>query len=394
MNNEVKGEQVSRPYGLERQMQVYLAGLQGRQPDIPVSPEELEQRADAQMSKGARGYLSGMKDTMRANRAAFQQWRIVPRMLRDVSKRDLRVRVLDMELPVPFLLAPVGVQSILHADAEVAVARAAASIGVPMILSTAASKTIEEVAHALGDTLRWFQLYWSKDPALNASLVRRAELAGYKAIVVTLDTVMLGWREQDIQNAYLPFLQGEGLANYFSDPAFRQSLPHPPEANPSAAIRHFIDIFTNPELTWQDLSFLRQHTGLPILLKGVMHPEDAQKAIEYGMDGIIVSNHGGRQVEGSQAALSALPGIARAVDKRLPILFDSGIRRGADVFKAIALGAEAVLLGRPYTWGLTLAGEQGVQEVLRNLLADLDLTLGLSGYTSYSALDASALAQE
>ncbi len=394
MQDETKKQYTSRTYGIERQMQVYLAGLQGQRPGSPISPEELEREANAKMSQEASGYLAGMKETMAANRAAFQQWHIVPRMLRDVSKRDLRVRVLDMELPVPLLLAPIGVQSILHSDAEVAVARAAASVGVPLVLSTAASKTIEEVAQALGDTLRWFQLYWSRDPAVNASFVRRAERAGYKAIVITVDTVMLSWREQDIQNAYLPFLQGEGLANYFTDPAFRSGLTATPEENPFAAIRHFIDIFTNPQLTWQDLGFLRQHTSLPIFLKGIMHPEDARKAIKYDMDGIIVSNHGGRQVEGAQAALNALPGIVQAVDNQMPIVFDSGIRRGADVFKAVALGAKAVLLGRPYVWGLALGGEQGVQEVLLNLLADLDLTLALSGQTSYSTLNASMLVRE
>lgn len=393
-NDGTKEQYISRAYGLERQMQVYLAGLQGKRPNSPISPEELERQANEKMSQEASGYLAGMEDTMYANRAAFQRWHIVPRMLRDVSKRDLRIHILDMELPVPLLLAPIGVQSILHPDAEVAVARAAASVGVPLILSTAASKSIEEVAQALGETMRWFQLYWSRDPEVNASFVRRAELAGYKAIVVTLDTVMLSWREQDIQNAYLPFLQGEGLANYFTDPAFRRALPETPEENPFAAIRHFINIFNNPELTWQNLSFLRQHTSLPIFLKGIMHPDDAHKAIEYGMDGIIVSNHGGRQVAGAQAALNALPGIAGAVNDQIPIVFDSGIRRGADVFKAIALGAKAVLLGRPYAWGLALGGEQGVQDVLLNLLADLDLTLALSGQNSFSTLDASMLVRE
>ena len=335
-----------------------------------------------------------MDDTMRANRAAFQHWRIVPRMLRGVAQRDLRTHILDMELPVPLLLAPIGVQSILHPDGEVAVARAAAKVGLPYILSTAASKNIEEVASAAGQTLRWYQLYWSKDNALNASFVHRAEQAGYKAIVVTLDTLLLSWREQDITNAYLPFLQGQGLANYFSDPIFRQSLPQPPEENPFLAIRHFVDIFQNPALTWQDLTFLRQHTSLPIFLKGILHPDDARQALALGIDGIIVSNHGGRQVEGARAALDALPDIVAAVQDQIPVLFDSGIRRGADIIKAIALGARAVLLGRPYAWGLALAGEAGVEEVLRNLLADLDLTLALSGYSSFKELTPASLVRE
>jgi L-lactate dehydrogenase (cytochrome) len=260
-----------------------------------------------------------------------------------------------------------------------------------MILSTAASRTIEDVARTLGETPRWFQLYWSKNPALNASLVHRAEQAGYSAIVVTLDTTLLGWREQDIQHAYLPFLKGEGLANYFSDPAFRSALAQSPEENPAAAIRYFTEIFLNPALTWDHLGFLREHTHLPILLKGILHPDDAFKAIAYGLDGIIVSNHGGRQVGGARASIEALPDIVQAVKGQLPILLDSGIRRGSDIIKALALGANAVLLGRPYTWGLALGGEQGVQDVLLNLLADLDLTLALSGNASVAQLHSSML---
>lgn len=384
----------SRPYGLERQLQVYMAGLQGQRPTLPVSPERLEQQAHEQMTREAWGYLDGMARTMQANRAAFERWQIVPRMLRNVSQRDLSTQILTMHLPVPLLLAPIGVQSIIHPDAEVAVARAAAATGVPLILSTASSKTLEEVAAAAGETLRWFQLYWSKDPAFNASVVQRAERAGYRAIVVTLDTTLLSWREQDIQNAYLPFLLGEGLATYFSDPAFRASLAQPPEQNPQAAIQYFVSIFTNPSLTWQDLSFLRQHTTLPIILKGIMHPDDARLAIEHGADGIIVSNHGGRQVEGAQAALDALPEVVAAVNGALPVLFDSGIRRGADVIKALALGAQAVLLGRPYIWGLALAGTQGVQDVLLNLLADIDLTLALSGQQAVKNLTPAILTRD
>ncbi len=384
----------SRPYGLERQLQVYMAGLQGQHPTLPISPEQLEQQAHEQMTREAWGYLGGMAQTMQANRTAFERWQIVPRMLRNVAHRDLSTQILTMQLPVPVLLAPIGVQSIIHPDAEVAVARAAAATGVPLILSTASSKTLEEVAAAAGETLRWFQLYWSKDPAFNASVVQRAERAGYRAIVVTLDTTLLSWREQDIQNAYLPFLLGEGLANYFSDPAFRASLAQSPEQNPQAAIQYFVSIFTNPTLTWQDLSFLRQHTTLPIILKGIMHPDDARLAIEYGADGIIVSNHGGRQVEGAQAALDALPEVVAAVNGALPVLFDSGIRRGADVIKALALGAQAVLLGRPYIWGLALAGMQGVQDVLLNLLADIDLTLALSGQQTVKSLTPAMLTRD
>ncbi len=376
-------------------MQIYLAGLAGERPPVPVSLALLEQRAKEVLAPEAYDYVAGGaggEETVRANLEAFTRWRIVPRMLRNVSQRDLSVELLGLPLPAPVLLGPVGVQSIIHAEAEIAVARAAASLGVPFVLSTAGSRTIEQVAEAMGDALRWFQLYWSKDPDLTASMVSRAERAGYSAIVVALDTQMLAWRERDLQQAYLPFLRGEGLANYFSDPVFRSKLAKPPEEDPVSAIRYWASIYSNTALTWDDLGFLRQHTRLPILLKGVLHRDDAARAVDCGVDGLIVSNHGGRQVDGAIAALDALPGVVEVVKGRIPVLFDSGIRRGSDALKAMALGARAVLLGRPYLWGLAVAGEQGVREVVLNFLADLDLTLGLSGYCSCRELDPSALA--
>jgi isopentenyl diphosphate isomerase/L-lactate dehydrogenase-like FMN-dependent dehydrogenase len=327
---------------------------------------------------------AGAEDTMRANRDAFRRWRIVPRFLRDVARRDLGVSVLGQRFPAPLLLAPIGVQSMLHPEAELAVARAARSLGIPLVLSTVSSRPLEAVAEAMGDVPHWFQLYWPKDPELATSLVARAERAGFKALVVTLDTYMLGWRERDLQMAWLPFLHGEGLANYVSDPVFRAALPAPPEREPTAAVRYFFEVVTNPALTWKDLAFLRRHTRLPVLLKGILHPEDARKALDHGAEGVIVSNHGGRQVDGAVAALDALPGVVAAVGDRMPVLFDSGIRRGADVFKALALGARAVLLGRPYCYGLAVAGEQGVREVLQNLLADVELTLGLAGCATFA----------
>ena len=385
-----------RAYGSERQLSVYLAGMQGQRPTLPVSYEELERQAREKLTPEAYGYVAGGaggEETMRANREAFRHWHIVPRMLRDVSGRSLATRVLDLDLPAPVLLAPIGVQSIVHPEAEVAVARAASSLGVPFILSTASSKTLEEVATAAGNGPRWFQLYWGRDPELTASFLARAERAGYTAVVVTLDTNLLSWRERDVQNAYLPVLLGEGVANYFSDPVFRASLAQPSEQDPQSAVFRFVQVFTNPTLTWADLAFLRAHTRLPLILKGILHPDDALQALDAGINGIVVSNHGGRQVDGAIASLDALPGVVATVQGRVPVLFDSGIRRGADVFKALALGARAVLLGRPYMWGLTLAGEDGVRDVLLNLLADLDLTFALSGYTSPAELDASALAR-
>jgi lactate 2-monooxygenase len=331
---------------------------------------------------------------VRANREAFYRWRIVPRMFRDVSQRDLSVELFGAQLPAPVILGPVGVQGILHAEGELASARAAAALGLPFTLSTAASRSIEEVAQAAdtaGNGIRWFQLYWGKNPDLTASMLQRAERAGYKALVVTLDTSMLAWRERDLQHAYLPFILGQGLANYFSDPVFRALLPQPPEQNPAAAIQLWSGLFSNTALTWRDVPFLRIHTTLPIILKGILHSEDAAHALDAGVDGVIVSNHGGRQVDGAIATLDALTAIVREVNGRVPVLFDGGIRRGADAFKALALGARAVLLGRLYTWGLAVAGEQGVRDVVSNLLADLDLTFALSGHTSCRSLDTSAL---
>ncbi len=386
------------PSGPERELQLYALGLSGGKPSVPVPLESLEQRAKEILAPRAYDYVAGGaggEDTMRANREAFYGWRIVPRMLRDVSKRDLSVELFGARLPAPVLLAPVGVQEIVHQDADVASARAATSLGLPFVLSTMSSRTIEEVAQSaakVADSPRWFQLYWGKNPELTASMLQRAERAGYSALVVTLDTHSLGWRERDLHHGYLPFMLGQGLANYFSDPVFRGLLPQPPEQNPMAAIQLWGNLFSNPALTWKDLGFLRRHTRVPIILKGILHPKDAAQALDAAVDAIIVSNHGGRQVDGGIGALDALPGVVREVNGRVPVLFDSGIRRGADIFKALALGARAVLLGRPCMWGLAVAGEAGVRDVLLNLVADLDLTMALSGYTCFREMGSTALA--
>jgi lactate 2-monooxygenase len=376
------------------QYEVYLRGLAGGQPDLPFSWEDLESRAAEAVEAAPRDFVwggAGAGETMRANLDAFRRWRIVPRMLRDTSVRDLRTTVLGTEFPAPVLLAPVGVQTILHPDGELASARAAAATGLPVVASTAAAHSMEEVAAAAGDAPRWFQLYWPKDDEITKSLVRRAERAAYRAIVVTLDSMLLGWRPADLSRAYLPFLQGTGIAQFVTDPVFRSQLEHTPEDDMQAAVVRWVQVI-NKVVTWDDLEFLRSLTSLPIVLKGILHPDDARLAREHFVDGVIVSNHGGRQVDGAIAALDALPMVADAVGGDMPVLFDSGIRSGADVVKALALGADAVLLGRPYLWGLALDGQAGVEAVLRMLLAELDLTLALSGYTTPGEVSRASLA--
>jgi lactate 2-monooxygenase len=280
----------------------------------------------------------------------------------------------------------------VHEEAEVATARGASSLGVPIVLSTASSRTLEEVAEAMGDTPRWFQLYWVNDPDVVASLVRRAEAAGFGALVVTLDTLVLGWRDRDLRKPYLPFVTGEGCAQFFSDPVFRSRLAEPPEDDVLAAAVAMLATFPNLGLSWEDLAWLRDQTELPLLVKGVLTAEDAQQARESGVDGIVVSNHGGRQVDGAVAALDALVEVREAIGAEPVVLMDGGIRRGSDVLKALALGADAVLLGRPYAYGLAVGGQEGVETVIRHLMADTDVTLALIGGREARNLDRSWIA--
>jgi L-lactate dehydrogenase (cytochrome) len=364
--------------------EIYARGLGGETPSIPVAVADLERRAVEAMEPRAANYVgagAGSEATMRANVEAFQRHRIVPRMLRDVSTRDLSTTVLGTAMPAPLLLAPIGVQQVVHPDGELATARAAAAVGVPMIASTASHFTLEEIAEAGGEAPRWFQLYWPNDPELARSMVERAERAGYGAIVLTVDTFIPGWKPRDLQQAWLPFLNGLGVANYFQDPVFRSRLEKTPEEDVGMATGQFLGVQANPALDWDDLAQLREMTSLPILVKGIQHAEDAREAVRRGVDGIVVSNHGGRQVDGAIASIDALPAIAAAVGGELAILFDSGIRGGADALKALALGADAVCLGRPYVWGLALEGQAGVEAVLKMVLAELDLTMALCGLT-------------
>jgi lactate 2-monooxygenase len=414
--------------GPERQTSIYVSGVSGASPRVTTDASLLEERARGAMTREAFAYVAGGAGTgatMRANRAAFDRWRIVPRMLRDVSERDTSVELFGRTLPAPFLVAPIGVLEMAHREAERAVARAVRGTGVPMVYSSQASVAMEEVTEILGDSPRWFQLYWSIRDELVESFVARAEACGCEAIVVTLDTTILGWRTRDLDLGWLPFLRGMGIAQYTSDPVFTKLLAEPPSgpAQPDprpnlsalkvliqltrnyprpfldalrsgrarAAVQRFVQIYSRPSLTWDDLPFLRERTKLPVLLKGILHPDDARRAVDEGIDGIVVSNHGGRQVDGGIATLDALPPIVEAVDGRIPVLFDSGIRSGADIFKALALGARAVLLGRPHVYGLALAGEAGVREVVTNFMADFDLTMGLAGCRSVAEIGPEAL---
>lgn len=425
-----------RGYARAVQSEVYRAGVAGTKPAVPVDHAALERAARKATSAEAFAYLAGGaggEATMAANRAAFGRWQVWPRVLRDVAERDLSIELLGRRRATPFVLSPIGVAELAHADADVAVGRAAADLDVPYVLSNQASRPMEEVAEAMGSGSRWFQLYWSASDELNASFLRRAEAAGCEAVVVTLDTHLLGWRTRDLDAAFLPFTRGQGIAQYTSDPVFaglvRERVGRSAAAGarpkvtptllrsafsiarsavgtrlvdggvrdalrsplPRAAVETFLDVFSDPSLTWDDLARLREWTSLPVLLKGVLQPDDASLALDHGVDGIVVSNHGGRQVDRSVATLDALPAIVERVGGRVPIVLDSGIRGGADAFIALALGATAVGIGRPYAYGLAVAGQDGVREVVRNHIAEFDLTMALAGHRSAAEIGPDSL---
>ncbi|MBO0610140.1 alpha-hydroxy-acid oxidizing protein [Myceligenerans salitolerans] len=418
------------------QSAIYTAGAYGHRPVVPTSPDRLEAAARATMTTRARAYVAdgaGDQRTAAANLAAFTRHRILPRQLTGTHRRDLTTTLLGRTLPAPLLYAPIGALelAVQHKrgtagtprGAEPELARAATRTGVPVIISSQASTPMEDTAALLGDTPRWYQLYWPRSAELTRSLVRRAEDIGAEAIVLTTDTSTLGWRTRDLDLGSLPFVRGEGLAQYLSDPEFQQlaatraTQPAPPAPAPAprptlralatlASLRRhhatrahvdtFLDTFSDPTLTWPDLARLRDLTDLPILVKGVQTPEDATAALDHGAAGIIVSNHGGRQIDNAIASLDALPAVAhaaRAHTPHTPVLFDSGIRTGADTFVALALGADAVLLGRPWVYGLALAGADGVHAVTQHVLAELDITMALAGAATLADIGPHTLAR-
>lgn len=419
---------------------IYRNGVYGSAPAVPTDFEALQRAAKAKMSPRAWAYVAGGAGAgagMTNNRAAFDRWAIVPRMLRDCSRRDLGVTLFGRRLPAPLLVAPVGAAGLVHPRADVEIGAAAAAVGVPYIFSNQGSAAMEDTAAEMDRVAaarasaapRWFQLYWSTNDAVVDSFVRRAEAIGADALVVTVDTTVLGWRPQDLNLGSLPFTQAVGIAQYTSDATFMQSVRdrvaaaraagERPEVRvtraalrtlvslarnvPGAALRNlvspvprasvetFLDTYSRPTLTWADIASLRERTTLPILVKGLLHPDDARQAVDTGVDGIVVSNHGGRQVDSVIGAPDALVDVSTAVAGRIPVIFDSGIRCGADIVKALALGADAVTVGRPHIYGLAIAGRRGVQDVLENLIAELDLMLALTGVRSIGELDTELL---
>ncbi|MCA1219321.1 alpha-hydroxy-acid oxidizing protein [Streptomyces sp. 8L] len=376
------------------QDEIYLRALGGVLPDYPMEHGELEERARAALPASVWSYVAGGagdEHTQRANVDAFTRWGLVPRMFVGAKERDLTVELFGMRLASPLFMAPIGVIGICAQDGhgDLATARAAARTGVPMVASTLSADPLEDVAAEFGDTPGLFQLYTPTDRDLAAHLVERAEKAGFKGIVVTLDTWVTGWRPRDLRTGNFPQLRGHCLANYFGDPVFRAGLDRAPEEDPGSAVLRWTQVFGAP-LTWDDLPWLRSLTRLPLIVKGLCHPEDVARARDGGVDGVYCSNHGGRQANGGLAALDALPEVVEAADG-LPVLFDSGVRSGADAVKALALGATAVGIGRPYAYGLALGGTDGVVHVLRTLLAEADLIMAVDGYPSLADLTPDAL---
>jgi lactate 2-monooxygenase len=365
------------------QLEIYRDGLRGILPKIPADFATLEQRAKQAMPEYVRNYVlggCGDEHTQNINASAFRNWGMIPRMLVDTRQRDLSVELFGIRLPSPVFMAPIGVTGLATPDGhgDIAAAKAAAMADVVFTVSTLGNDILEDVlTHAEGTPL-FFQLYTPRNRDVAESLVRRAERAGYQALVVTLDTWTTGWRPRDLNAANFPQLRGHVLQNYFQDPEFRKLLGKNPKDAMAEAVNLFAEIFGHI-FVWDDIEWLRSITTLPIALKGICHPDDARKAADFGVDAIYCSNHGGRQANSGIAAIDLLPGVVEAAG-RVPVLFDSGVRSGTDVIKALALGATAVGIGRPYYFGLVLNGAEGAAHVMRSILAEADLMMAVNGW--------------
>ncbi|WP_051324193.1 alpha-hydroxy-acid oxidizing protein [Candidatus Solirubrobacter pratensis] len=378
----------ARQFG-DLQLDIYLDGLEGRIPKYPVDFASLERKAAETLPWWVHSYVAGGcgdEYTQRLNVSAFQKYGIVPRMLNGAYERDLSVELMGIDLQTPLLMSPVGVIGLCAQDfhGDLHVAEAAARTGVPMIASTLTMDPMEAVAARFGETPGFFQLYTPRDRDLAASLVHRAEQAGFRAIVVTLDTWTPGWRPRDLNAASFPQLRGYCLENYFTDETFLRRLAASPREDRDAAAREWMRIW-GQSLRWDDLDWLRSLTELPIALKGICHPDDARRALDHGMDAIYCSNHGGRQANGGLAAIDLLPDVVAAAGD-MPVIFDSGVRSGSDLAKALAMGATAVGVGRPYAYALAVGGTDGVVHQLGAILAELDLLMAIDGYPSIEAL--------
>lgn len=415
---------------LDTLREVYIRGLAGRKSTIPFALEELERLAAVRLPKKAFDYIktgSGRHRGVMNNRDGFDSFCIRPSMARGMDEIEMSANVLGTNLPIPFLFAPIGVLGMVHPHGDLEMANASRNNGVPMIISNQASYSIESIAHALGKSQRWFQLYFSKSYELVESLISRAENSGYQAIVLTLDTAILGWRTLDLDNAFLPFLYGKGIANYTSDPVFLNMLRAMPKGGltnrsfnlsmissvleiyrqfpgglranigsdiPLRAVRKFIEIYSKTDLSWEDISWLRQKTKLPVILKGILRPEDAMKALDYGIDGIVVSNHGGRQIDQVISSVDALCAIKKVVPEEYPLILDSGVRTGTDVLISLALGAKAVLLGRPYVYALGIAGAAGVNAYVQQIAAEFEIVMRLCGISNIHQIDPSIVSRK
>ncbi|GGK45163.1 alpha-hydroxy-acid oxidizing protein [Nocardia camponoti] len=374
------------------QNEIYLAALGGNLPEFPMDYATLERKATASLPETLLDYIAGGAGdelTQRRNAEAFADWGLVPRMFVGATERDLTVEAFGKTFASPLFMAPVGVIGLVgeNGHGDIAVAKASAQTGVPAMYSTLMEDPLEDVRPHAGDTPSFFQLYTPKNRELAESLVRRAEAAGYAGITVTLDTWVPGWRPRDLASGNFPQLRGHVLRNYTSDPVFKAMVG---SDDPKLIVLHWIATFGH-SLTWDDLTWLRSLTDLPIILKGISHPDDARKAIDFGANGIYVSNHGGRQANGGLSALETLPKVVEAVNDAVPVLFDSGVRSGADVVKAIGLGATMVGLGRPYVYALALGGVRGLVHLLRGYLAEADLLLAVNGYPNADAVRANTV---